>query len=184
MENDNAVNEIETAGDDREKEVPESVAEQVSAETVALPDENSPADDQPDENATEDDRLKAVMLYSGKQYVIQEGDLIVLPCQKEFFSDTITVSDILMATNGQTLLGTPRIEGATVHLIPESDVRVQREVNFKRRRRKNSSKRTKGVRKYSVKCRVSRIDVPGFDSQVIAIENSIKETQRSQNDGT
>lgn len=184
MENDNAVNEIETAGDDQEKEVPESVAEQVSAETVVLPDENSPADEQPDENATEDARLKAVMLYSGKQYVIQEGDSIILPCQKEFFSDSITVSDILMATNGQTLLGTPRIEGATVHLIPEFNVRVQREINFKRRRRKNSSKRTKGVRKYSVRCLVSQINVPGFDNEVIETENSIKETQRSQKDGT
>lgn len=106
--------------------------------------------------------LQAVMHYGGKQYVVREGETITLPSQKNFAADSSVVENVLMATGEKTILGTPQIEGATVQLKWDNNVRLEREINFKRRRRKNSSKRTKGVRKYSMRCLVERIDVPAI----------------------
>ena len=116
--------------------------------------------------------LSAVMLYQGKQYRIEEGKSVVLPTTKDFSEVKLFVSDILIAKQEQTIIGTPKIEGASASLSRHEPLRLRRETNFKRRRRKNSSKRTKGVRIYSMKCQVDEIVVPAFGSETVAAGSS------------
>lgn len=103
----------------------------------------------------------AVMRYEGKQYVAREGNIVDLPSPRNFESDAIEVGDILMAGGKKTIFGTPLIAGATVRLRPVSPVTSERGINFKRRRRKNTSKRTKGFRINSIRCEVEAIHIPG-----------------------
>lgn len=117
--------------------------------------------------------LTAVMHYAGKQYVIHEGKDIVLPAQKDTSSINIYSDQILMAKKeDEIVVGTPYIDGAHASLIHRGTVQIRREINFKRRRRKNSSKRTKGVRIYSVRCKVLEISIPEFVGKPEFVENT------------
>ena len=136
-------------------------------------EEIDPADDSELPGEEDADTLTAVMLYAGKQYVIRRGREIVLPAPKGFSDEEITVSDILLAKDEQTVVGTPLIEGASASLTRRGPLRLRRELNFKRRRRKNSSMRTKGVRIHSMRCRVDSINIPGLGSQGQEAENTV-----------
>ena len=108
------------------------------------------------------DSLTAVMRYRGKQFVIRTGQPVVLPSPREFQDQTIEVNEILMAKSERTVLGQPKIEGAFARLSKRGPVNSRRQISFKRRRRKGSSKRTKGFRTNSVTCSVDEIFVPGL----------------------
>lgn len=117
--------------------------------------------------------LTAVMHYGGKQYVIHEGRDIVLPTQKNPTSIDFNSDQILMAKKeDKIVVGTPYINGASASLIHIGPVQIRREINFKRRRRKNSSKRTKGIRIYSIRCRVLEISIPEFVGKTEFVENT------------
>ncbi len=107
----------------------------------------------------------AVMRFGDKQYVVYPGKDIELPAPKGFAESAIEVTEVMMATVGTpekngVVIGSPLIEGASVALQRIGEVKVRRELNFKRRRRKGSSKRTKGVRIHSMVCHVEAINLP------------------------
>lgn len=106
--------------------------------------------------------LTAVIRVGGKQHVIRSGQPVVLPSQREFPEQTFEVNDILMARSDRTIFGQPTIAGAYARLSTRGPVNSRRQISFKRRRRKGSSKRTKGFRTNSVTCTVDEIFVPGL----------------------
>ncbi len=113
-------------------------------------------------DSEEGSSLMAVFRYGGKQHVIRSGQPVILPSPREFPEQTIEVNDILMAKSDRTVVGQPTIEGAYVRLSTLGPVNSRRQISFKRRRRKGSSKRTKGFRTNSVTCTVDEIFVPGL----------------------
>ncbi|MCY4006530.1 MAG: bL21 family ribosomal protein [Rhodobacteraceae bacterium] len=107
----------------------------------------------------------AVMRFDDKQYVVYPGKDIELPAPKGFAESAIKVTEVMMVTvgtpeNNGVVIGNPLIEGASVALHRIGEIKVRRELNFKRRRRKGSSKRTKGVRIHSMVCHVEEITLP------------------------
>ena len=127
--------------------------------------ETQSAGGQFDETGAEGDggvSVMAVMRYGGKQFVIRSGQSVVLPSPREFPEQTIEVNDILMAMSERTVIGQPTVAGAYARLSVRGPVNSQRQISFKRRRRKSSSKRTKGFRTNSVTCCVDEIFVPGL----------------------
>ena len=107
-----------------------------------------------DETQVPSKKLKAVFRMGARQYCAGVGDLVSVPDfpnaakdPEEIYSlETEIRADVLMVTGDQTIIGTPSIPGAQVTLKLADISRSKRLINFKRRRRKHSSKRTKGHR--------------------------------------
>ncbi len=104
------------------------------------------------ETRVEKGQLKAVFRMGSRQYCAGVGDLVLIPDfpkaskdREQFSKPEIEIrADVLMVTGDQTIIGTPSIPGAQVTLELADVSPGKRVISFKRRRRKHSSKRTKG----------------------------------------
>ena len=99
------------------------------------------------------EQLNFVFRIGTRQYCTGVGDTISVPDVPNAWKDPEEDyrfkpeihTDVLLAMVGEkTIVGTPSIPGAYVTLELADIRRGKRVINFKRRRRKNSSKRTKG----------------------------------------
>ena len=85
----------------------------------------------------------AVINTGGKQYKVAEGDKLnvelvgVEPGKKVTFSDILLLQD-----NGKTKVGTPTVSGATVTGKVEEQIRGEKLIIFKKKRRKGYQKAT------------------------------------------
>lgn len=85
----------------------------------------------------------AVLKTGGKQYRVQAGDVLRVEKLAADAGETVQFNEILMV--GATV-GTPLVEGAAVQADVIDQIKGDKVINFVRRRRKHSSKRTKGHR--------------------------------------
>ena len=98
------------------------------------------------------EKLKAVFRMGTRQYCAGVGDLVSIPDypnawknkENAFPFEREIRADVLLVTGDRTIIGTPSIPGARVTLELTEFKRGKKVINFKRRRRKHSSKRTKG----------------------------------------
>ena len=116
------------------------------------------------------DGVKAVFKLGAHQHVARVGDRITAPRCRELpdpeaetsgVGQKIKVRDVLMVSGKSVLVGDPVVEGAVVELAVSDVRRTPKVVNFKRRRRKHSSKRTKGHREFEFVLTVEGIKAPG-----------------------
>lgn len=116
------------------------------------------------------DGVKAVFKLGAHQHVAKVGDWITAPRCRELpdpeaetsgIGQKIKVRDVLMVSGKNLLVGDPIVEGAVVELAVSDVRRTPKVVNFKRRRRKHSSKRTKGHREFEYVLTVEGIRAPG-----------------------
>ena len=128
----------------------------------AVGDDESGQEDRLSDDArvTGDTELTAVIRFAGKQFKVRSGSFFDA-CVPEG-GDQRIVEDVLLANGDGTVLGSPTIDGAKVALELQSSFRSQKTINFKRRRRKHSSKRTKGHRQSLSRFVVTSIDIPGL----------------------
>jgi len=96
----------------------------------------------------------AVLKTGGKQYRVQSGDVLKVEKLAAAAGETIQFNDVLMV--GATV-GTPFVEGAGVQAEVIEQIKGEKVINFVRRRRKHSSKRTKGHRQNLTLLRVTTI---------------------------
>lgn len=85
----------------------------------------------------------AVLKTGGKQYKVQSGDTLRVEKLAADAGETIQFNEILMV--GATV-GTPLVAGAGVQAEVIDQVKGEKVIHFVKRRRKHSSKRTKGHR--------------------------------------
>ena len=158
----NELTEADTPEDAVETTIADTGGEE-QAEEVETADA-SVKDDSTVEETSEDDisEITAVMRYGGKQYSVQSGQEIELLSDKDLQGEEFEVADILIAFGDQTVIGNPVIDGAYARLSCNTPLKSTKGINFKRRRRKSSSKRTKGFKISHAKCRVDTIYVPGL----------------------
>ena len=102
----------------------------------------------------------AVLKTGGKQYRVQAGDVLRVEKLAADAGDKIQFNEILMV--GGTI-GTPLIEGAAVQAEVIDQIKGEKVIHFVRRRRKHSSKRTKGHRQQLTLLRVTDILEKGGD---------------------
>jgi large subunit ribosomal protein L21 len=110
--------------------------------------------------------LEAITVYAiirsgGKQYRVAEGELVrverdVLGAANK---DKITFSEVLMIGGDQPKVGTPTVAGASVVATVLRESRGDKLVVFKRKRRKNHTKRKLGHRQDMVELRIDSINV-------------------------
>lgn len=96
----------------------------------------------------------AVLKTGGKQYRVQAGDTLRVEKLAADAGEKIQFNEILMVGSS---VGTPMVEGAAVQAEVVDQIKGEKVIHFVKRRRKHSSKRTKGHRQQLTLLKVTDI---------------------------
>ena len=102
----------------------------------------------------------AVLKTGGKQYKVRSGDVLQVEKLAADAGEMIQFNEVLMV--GSTV-GAPMIAGAGVQAEVIDQIKGPKTINFVKRRRKHSSKRTKGHRQKLTLVRIKDILEKGAD---------------------
>ena len=105
-------------------------------------------------------QMFAVLKTGGKQYRVQAGDVLRVEKLAADAGEKVQFNEILMV--GSTV-GTPLVEGAAVQADVIDQIKGDKVIHFVRRRRKHSSKRTKGHRQQLTLLKITEILEKGAD---------------------
>ncbi len=105
----------------------------------------------------------AVLKTGGKQYKVQSGDLLKIEKLAADAGETVQFNEILMLGGESTVVGAPTVDGAAVQAEVVDQVKGDKVIHFVKRRRKHSSKRTKGHRQQLTMVRITEILASGGD---------------------
>ncbi|MGC3940620.1 50S ribosomal protein L21 [Roseobacter sp. EG26] len=105
----------------------------------------------------------AVLKTGGKQYKVQAGDTLRVEKLAADAGEKIQFNDILMLGGDKTVVGAPFVKDAGVQAEVVDQVKGEKVINFVKRRRKHSSKRTKGHRQKLTLVKVTDILASGAD---------------------
>lgn len=108
----------------------------------------------------EGNEMFAVLKTGGKQYRVQAGDVLRVEKLAADAGEKVQFNEILVV--GSTV-GTPLVEGAAVQADVIDQIKGDKVIHFVRRRRKHSSKRTKGHRQQLTLLKVTEILEKGGD---------------------
>ncbi|MGB3554965.1 MAG: 50S ribosomal protein L21 [Jannaschia sp.] len=106
----------------------------------------------------------AVLKTGGKQYRVAAGDVLrveKLACEA---GEKVQFNDVLMIGGDDVTVGAPLIDGAAVQADVIDQIKGEKLIHFVKRRRKHSSKRTKGHRQKLTLVRVTEILASGAGS--------------------
>ncbi len=106
----------------------------------------------------------AVLKTGGKQYKVQSGDVLSIEKLAADAGETVQFNDVLMIGGETAVLGSPLVAGAAVQAEVLDQIKGPKTINFKRRRRKHSSKRTKGHRQQLTVVKITDILASGADA--------------------
>ncbi len=107
-----------------------------------------------------EDHMFAVLKTGGKQYKVQAGDILRVEKLAAEAGETVQFNEILMV--GATV-GTPVVEGAGVQAEVIDQIKGDKVIHFVKRRRKHSSKRTKGHRQQLTLVKITEVLEKGAD---------------------
>lgn len=103
--------------------------------------------------------MYAIIRSGGRQYraeVGQEFDVERLPYAE---NESFVIDDVLLVGNGDsTVVGTPKVDGATVKVTVTKQLRGAKVIVFRYRQRTNYRRRT-GHRQYYTRLRIDAINV-------------------------
>jgi large subunit ribosomal protein L21 len=105
----------------------------------------------------------AVMKTGGKQYKVQSGDTLRVEKLAADAGEKVQFNEILMLGGDSVTVGAPLVDGAAVQAEVIDQIKGEKVINFVKRRRKHSSKRTKGHRQKLTLVRVTDILASGAD---------------------
>ena len=109
----------------------------------------------------------AVLKTGGKQYKVSSGDTLRVEKLAADAGEKVQFNDVLMIGGDKTVVGAPFIAGAAVQAEVVDQIKGDKVINFVKRRRKHSSKRTKGHRQQLTLLRVTDILDSGADKSGI-----------------
>jgi len=101
--------------------------------------------------------MYAIIKDGGKQYKVEEGDILLLDKKGLESKSTVEFTEVLSINNdGELKIGTPFVEGAKVEAEVINEGRERKIVIFKKRRRKDS-KLKKGFRRDFTRVKITKI---------------------------
>lgn len=106
----------------------------------------------------------AVMKTGGKQYKVQAGDVLRVERLAADAGEKIQFNDVLMLGGETMTVGAPLVAGAAVQAEVVDQIKGEKVIHFVRRRRKHSSKRTKGHRQKLTLVKITDILASGADA--------------------
>jgi len=101
--------------------------------------------------------MYAIVKNGGKQYKVQEGDILLFDKMNLEPKAEIELEVLLLDNNGDVKIGTPIVENAKVKAEVINEGRGEKVVIFKKRRRKDS-KRKRGFRRDFTRVRITKIE--------------------------
>ena len=105
--------------------------------------------------------MYAIIRSGGKQYRVAVGDR--LQVERDVLGnvsdDKVTFNDVLMLGGDQPKAGNPSVDGASVVATILGEMRGEKIIVFKKKRRKNHTKRKHGHRQDVVEVRIDSINV-------------------------
>ncbi len=101
--------------------------------------------------------MYAIIKNGGKQYKVQEGDILLFDKMGLDPKTAIEIKEVLAVNNGELRVGTPFVEGAVVMAEVINEGRDRKVVIFKKRRRKDS-KVKRGFRRDHTRVRITAIN--------------------------
>ena len=99
----------------------------------------------------------AVIKTGGKQYRVQQGDVIFVEKINAQADETVSFDVLLLGTDNETKIGTPVVEGAKVEGKVLSQVKSAKIVVFKYKAKKNERKK-QGHRQPYTKVEITAIN--------------------------
>ena len=103
--------------------------------------------------------MYAIIRSGGKQYRVAEGDR--LQVERDVLGnaeqDKVTFQEVLMVGGDSPKVGAPTVQGASVLATVVRETRGEKIIVFKKKRRKNHTKRTHGHRQDVVEVRIDSI---------------------------
>ena len=105
----------------------------------------------------------AVMKTGGKQYRVQAGDVLRVEKLAAEAGEKVQFNEVLMLGGDNVTVGAPLVDGAAVQADVIDQIKGEKLIHFVKRRRKHSSKRTKGHRQQLTLLRVTDILAKGAD---------------------
>ena len=105
----------------------------------------------------------AVLKTGGKQYKVQAGDTLRVEKLAAAAGETVQFNEILMLGGDNVVVGAPLVKDAGVQAEVVDQIKGEKTINFVKRRRKHSSKRTKGHRQKLTLVKVTDILASGAD---------------------
>lgn len=99
----------------------------------------------------------AVLKTGGKQYRVESGDVLRIEKLAASAGETVQFDEVLMIGGESTVIGSPTIEGAAVKAEVLEQVKADKVITFVKRRRKHSSKRTRGHRQKLTAVKITEI---------------------------
>ncbi len=100
--------------------------------------------------------MYAIIKNGGKQYKVQEGDILKLDKLSLAANDTVEIKEVLAVNAGELVVGAPFVEGAVVTAEVINEGRDKKVIIFKKRRRKDS-KVKRGFRRDFTRVRITKI---------------------------
>ena len=100
--------------------------------------------------------MYAIIKHGGKQYKVQEGDILNLDKMSLEPKATVEITEVLAVNAGELKMGAPFVEGAKVTAEVINEGRDRKAVIFKKRRRKDS-KVKRGFRRDFTRVRITKI---------------------------
>ncbi|MDO6485171.1 50S ribosomal protein L21 [Shimia thalassica] len=105
----------------------------------------------------------AVLKTGGKQYKVQSGDVLRVEKLAADAGETVQFNEVLMLGGDNTVVGAPLVADAGVQAEVIDQIKGEKVIHFVKRRRKHSSKRTKGHRQKLTLVRITDILAAGAD---------------------
>ncbi|MDT8339676.1 MAG: 50S ribosomal protein L21 [Sulfurimonas sp.] len=100
--------------------------------------------------------MYAIIKNGGKQYKVQEGDILLFDKMSLEPKASIEIKEVLAVNTGELKIGAPFVEGAVVTAEVINEGRDRKVVTFKKRRRKDS-KVKRGFRRDYTRVRIIKI---------------------------
>jgi large subunit ribosomal protein L21 len=100
--------------------------------------------------------MYAVIRTGGKQYKVEEGDILRVEKLEAVKGDSITFDDVLLVGGEDYAIGSPTVKGAQVSASVVRQFRDKKIIVFKMKRRKRYRK-TLGHRQYLTEVRITKI---------------------------
>ena len=108
-----------------------------------------------------EDAMFAVVKTGGKQYKVQPGDMLRVERIAASAGETVQFNEVLMLGGDNPVVGSPLIEDAGVQAEVVDQIKGEKVIHFVKRRRKHSSKRTKGHRQKLTLVKITEILTSG-----------------------
>ena len=122
--------------------------------------------------------MYAIIRSGGKQYRVAAGDR--LQVERDVLGsadqDKVTFNEVLMVGGDSTKVGNPTVQGATVAATVLGETRGTKIIVFKKKRRKNHTKRTHGHRQDVVEIRIDSINLYRGDPWLIKKDRALRAT--------